>query len=164
MKKQLAATFIIVISPFLFVSCISTLLQEKAPTFSKEIQFTQPKDPFVRLSKSIYPAWKSKNTGSVISIISDCSENSASSSNLHQLITESIEQPQLIKQQQIQFQNKPAQFYQTQGELDQNPIEIQSLSFRRKKCSYISSISGRPNTLQTDLKTFNEFNESFKFE
>lgn len=164
MKKQLIATFIIMSFPFLIVSCVSSLLQEKAPTFSKSIQFTDPKDPFYRLNKSIYPAWKNKNTGAVISIISDCTDQTQSLMNLQQLILDSIEQPKIVKQEQITFQNKPANFVTATGQLEQNDIEVHSISFKRKGCGYVTSLSGKINSLQNDQKSFKDFNESFRFE
>lgn len=163
MKKQLLATFCIIASPFLMVSCISSLLQEKAPTFSKEIQFKQPENSFTKINKAVYPAWKNSKTGNVISVVSDCSENSTLT-GLHSLITDSIEQAKLIQQQPIIFQQKPALLYLTEGSLDGQSIEIKSISFKRKNCGYVSSLSGKPKSIEIDQKTFDAFNESFSFE
>lgn len=165
MKKQLVATFIIIASPFLMVSCVSSILKEKAPTFSNEIQFKPPQSSFTKMNLSVYPAWKSSQTGNVISIVSDCNENdSGSLTSLHQLITDSIEQPKLVKQEQMTFKQKPALLYITEGNLDGQAIEIRSMSFKRKTCGYVSSLAGRPKSLDLDQSTFNAFNESFSFE
>ncbi len=163
MKKQLLATFCIITLPFLMVSCVSTLLQEKAPTFSKEIHFKAPSHSFVKINRGVYPAWKNSKTGNVISIVSDCSEASTLA-GLHLLITDSIEQSKLIKQQQISFQKKPALLYFSEGSLDGQPIEVRSLSFKSRNCGYVSSLAGRPNSLDLDQKPFDDFNESISFE
>ncbi len=165
MKKQLVATLVIIALPFLMVSCVSTILQEKAPTFSKEINFKDPQSPFVRVNLSVYPAWKNPKTGNVISIVSECSENySGSLSGLHQLITGSIEDPKTLKQDSITFKQRPALLYLTEGQLDGQPIAVRSISLKRKNCGYVSSLSGRPASLPTDQRSFDEFNESFSFE
>jgi len=165
MKKQLAATVLIISMPFLMVSCVSTILKEKAPTFSKEIQFKGPPSPFVKINLSVYPTWKNSKTGNVISIISDCSENDPGTlSGLHQLITSSVEEAKILQQQQLMFKQKPALLYVTEGQLDGQPISVRSLSFQRKNCGYVSSLSGRPTSLTADQKYFDDFNESFSFE
>lgn len=165
MKKQLAATLFIIASPFLMVSCVSSLLKEKAPTFSKDIQFKDPQAGFVKVNLSVYPAWKSSKTGNVISVISDCNENDvASLSSLHYLITSSIEEAKTTKQEPLTFKDKPALLYMTEGKLDGQDITIRSLSFKRKSCGYVSSLSGKPATIESDLNTFHSFNESFSFE
>lgn len=165
MKKQLAATFLIIASPFLMVSCVSSLLKEKAPTFSKDIQFKDPQAGFSKVNLSVYPAWKNAKTGNVISVISDCNENDVSSlSSLHQLITASIEEAKTVKQESITFKERPALSYLTEGQLDGQAIAVRSMSFKRKKCGYVSSLSGKPSSLDSDLQTFNAFNESFSFE
>lgn len=165
MKKQLVATLLIIASPFLMVSCVSSLLKEKAPTFSKDIQFKDPQFGFSKVNLSVYPAWKNSKSGNVISIISDCNENGvASLSSLHQLITGSIEDSKTIKQELLSFKDKPALLYLTEGSLDGQPIAIRSISFKRKDCGYVSSLSGKPNSLDSDLNAFNSFNESFSFE
>jgi hypothetical protein len=165
MKTQLVASVFIISLPFLMVSCVSSILKEKAPTFSKEIQFKEPKSSFVKINLSVYPAWKNSKTGNVISIVSDCAENySGSLSGLHQLIIGSIEEPKILQQQALTFKQKPALMYITEGQLDGQPIAVRSMSFQRKDCGYVSSLSGRPPVLATDLKSFEEFNESFSFE
>jgi hypothetical protein len=101
----------------------------------------------------------------VISIVSDCNENGvASLSSLHLLITSSIEDVKMIKQEQLTFKDKPALLNVTEGLLDGQPIAIRSISFKRKDCGYVSSLSGKPSSLDADLAAFNSFNESFSFE
>ena len=165
MKKQLAATLLIISLPILMVSCVSTILQEKAPTFSKEIQFKDPQSTFKKVNSSVYPAWKNSKTGNVISLVSECDENYLGTlSGLHQLIIGSIEEPKTTKQESISFKQKPALLYVTEGQLDGQPIAIRSISFKRKNCGYVSSLSGRAASLAADQKSFDDFNESLSFE
>jgi hypothetical protein len=165
MKKQLAATLLIIASPFLMVSCVSSILKEKAPTFSKDIQYKDPQNGFTKVNLSVYPAWKNSKTGNVISVVSDCSEeNSISLTGLHQLITGSLEDAKTVKQENITFKDRPALVFVTEGSLDGQAITVRSMSFKRKNCGYVSSLSGKPASIEADLNSFNAFNESFSFE
>ncbi len=165
MKKQLAATIFTIAFPILMVSCVSTILKEKEPTFSKQINYKDPQVNFVKLNVSVYPTWKNSKTGNVISIVSDCSENfSGTLTSLQQLIAGSIEEAKIMKQESITLQGKPALLYLTEGQLDGQPIAVRSISFKRKACGYVSALSGRPTSLAADLKAYESFNESFSFE
>lgn len=165
MKKQLVATLILILTPALLVSCVSSLLQEKAPTFSSEIKFADPAEPFTKLNKSVYPSWKNKKTGNVISIVSDCSDSSSITLySLHQIIEGSIDKPKVSQQNTITFKNKPALVHVTEGLLDLEPIEIHSMSFKRNNCGYVTSLSGKPKNLNADKAFYDQFNESLTFE
>ena len=164
MKKQFVASAILIILPILMVSCVSSLLKENPPKFSKEVQWSEPKKPFEKIDTPVYPAWKNKVTGNVISIVSDCGNSSqVGLLALHQLIESSVEEFKLIKEEKIIFQDKTALVHFSQGELDGAPIEIQSLSFRRKDCGYLTALSGKRNNLEDDRKKFELFNESLRF-
>ncbi len=115
---------------------------------------------------SVYPTWKNKNTGNVISIISDCSEAGGEQSlnSLHQMVEGSVDNLKIIKEEKIFFKNKPALLHYSQGELDSLPIEIESMSFKRKNCSYLTSLSGKKGNLELDRKAYRQFSESLTFE
>ena len=109
MKKQLAASLILIAFFISMVSCVSSILKESPPTFSKNVNWSEPAQPFERLNTAVYPAWKSKVTGNVISIVSDCSNSSGPGLlGLHRLIENSIEDFKLIKEQKPNFQNQAA--------------------------------------------------------
>ncbi|AGH96368.1 hypothetical protein [Pseudobdellovibrio exovorus] len=165
MQKQLVATILIVFMPFLFVSCVSSILKDKPPTFSSEITLKDPSSPFTRTRTSVFPSWKSSQSGNVISIVSDCNENSpATLSSLHQLIESSLESPQIISEENITIQDRPSLLKVVNAQLDGYPIEVRSVSFRKKSCGYVSSLSGKKGTLEADRASFEQFlnNLSFK--
>lgn len=168
MKKHFLILLFLTSSLIALTSCVSTLLQEKAPSFSKEITFTEPQNTnasFKKIQKSIYPAWKNQVSGNVISIISDCNEiNTLSFASMQQLFNDSIDQAKITKQVQIQFKNKPAHFMITSGQIDGQDIEIRSLTFKRKNCVYLSALSGKPQVIEQDQKSFDTFNENLIFE
>ena len=165
MKKQLVATVILIAIPFLFVSCVSSLLKEKAPTFSSEIKLTAPKSPFMKTDTSVYPSWKNSVTGNVISIVSDCNDGSTSKlSVLHQLIEDSLEEVKVLKEETMALHNRPALLKVVSANLDGHPIEVQSVSFKRKSCGYLASLSGKSNTLIKDTTQFEQFLNGLVFE
>jgi hypothetical protein len=165
MKKQLVATLIIVSIPFLFASCVSTLLKGSPPTFSKEISLSSPGPDFTKTDTSVFPSWKNSKTGNVISIVSDCSENAYYSlSSLHQLIESSLEDISVVKEENISLLDKAAFSKTINAELDGSEIEVQSVSFKRKSCGYVASLSGKRNNLAPDQASFQNFLNGFKFE
>ena len=165
MKKQLIATLLIIAVPFFFVSCVSSILKEKPPSFSSEIRLTAPKAPFVKTETSVFPTWKSSQTGNVISIVSDCNEGSTNKlSALHKLIEDSLEEIKIVKEETVALQNRPALLKVVTASLDGQPIEVRSVSFKRKSCGYLASLSGKPNSLLKDTDHFDRFIQGFGFE
>ena len=164
MMKHLVATLILILAPLLLVSCVSSLLKEKAPTFSNEVKYNAPKLPFVRLTKSVYPSWKNKESGNVLSIFSDCQNGVNSSlSELQNIIEDSVESSKRVSEGLIQFQKKPALQRILTGELENNSIQIKSISFKRLNCGYVVSLSGKPEQLRLDENTFDLFIKSLTF-
>ncbi len=164
MKKQLVASLILITFPIFLVSCVSSLLKESPPTFSKDVKWSEPATPFEKMSTPVYPAWKSATTGNVISIVSDCGSSTGPGLlGLHQLIESSVEEFKLVKEQKLLFQNQASIVHYSEGELDGAPIEIQSMSFRRKQCGYLTTLSGKRNNLDGDRKIFQQFNDGLRF-
>lgn len=162
MKKQLVASLILILTPILLVSCVSSLLQENAPTFSSEVKYLEPGAPFIKLNKSIYPSWKNKVSGNVISIVSDCSDNTLE--GLQQLIESSLDKVITTTKENITYKNKPALAQVTVGLIDSQQIQINSKSFKRKNCGYVTTLSGRIKNLDSDQKYLAQFEESLTFE
>lgn len=165
MKKQLVSTLILLIIPFLFASCISGILKEKPPVFSSEIKYEAPKAPFKSQSASVFPSWKSQTSGNVIAIVSDCGPNSdVSLQQMHSLLEDSMSDYQVVNEKAVQYQDRPAYFKNTTGLLDEVPIEIRALSFKRKNCTYLSYLSGKKGGLDADQSAWENFNVKLSFE
>ncbi len=164
MKKQLSVALLIIISPILFVSCVSSLLKEKEPTFSNEVTFTNPSAPFTFMNKSIFPSWKNKVSGNVLSVVSECQPgNSITLVELQRLIEDSVENSSAIKESLVTFQNRPALQRTLRGQVDATAIEVRSIAFKRLSCGYVVSLSGRPDQVQIDQLSFDQFLQSLKF-
>ncbi len=165
MKNQLAASLVIILlMPLLLISCVSSLLKEKPPTFSEEVSYSNPSKPFYMLKKSVYPSWKNKATGNVLSIFSDCQSGATSSlSELHRIIEDSLENSKRLSENQTVFQNKPALQRTVAGEVENSSIQIKSISFQRLSCGYVVSLSGKSDQLKLDENAFDLFIKSLTF-
>ena len=165
MKKQLVSTIFICLFPVLFTACVSTILQGSPPSFSKEIKIQAPTGNFLATKNSIYPSWKNSKSGNVISIVSDCDPNSSYTLNsLHYIIEDALANVKIIKEENTNFQGKPAIYKKILADLDGHYIELQSISFKRKSCGYVSTLSGKADTLEPDMQIFNQFNSGLTFE
>lgn len=164
MKKQLVSTLLIIAFPLLLISCVSSLLKEKPPTFSKEVHYVAPAPPFDIRGNSVYPSWKNKKTGNVISIFSDCQPgNSISLPDLHRYIEDSIENLSRVSETAAPFQNKPSLTRVIEGEVEGNAIQIKSLAFKRLNCGYVVTLSGKPDQVLKDQNYFDQFTKSLSF-
>jgi hypothetical protein len=165
MKKQLVATLIVISVPFMFVSCVSSLLKDAPPTFSKEIKLSEPSLPFQKMDTSVYPSWKNAKSGNVISIISECAQvSNYNLSNLHQIIEGLLENIIVIKEETVSLQGRPAFSRAINANLDGQHIEVLSISFKRKSCGYVASLSGKRDNLTSDKAAFEQFINGFSFE
>ena len=165
MKKQLVASLIVISIPFLFVSCVSSLLKDAPPTFSKEIKLNEPSLPFQKMDTSVYPSWKNAKSGNVISIISECAQHSVYKlSSLHQIIEGSLDNINVIKEESVSLQDRPAFSRAINANLDGQQIEVLSISFKRKSCGYVASLSGKRGNLSNDKAAFEQFINGFSFE
>lgn len=165
MKKQLVITILIALFPIFFTACVSSFLKGSPPTFSTEVRLVSPGAPFKASRNSVFPSWKSSSTGNVITIISECDPNSSSSLTvLHRMVEEPLASIQIVKEENVNFQGKPAVFKAVRADLDGHPIELHSISFRRKSCGYVSTLSGKPGSLQPDEEEFSRFNAGLQFE
>lgn len=119
----------------------------------------------MKTETSVFPTWKNSQTGNVISIVSDCNDGATNKlSALHQLIEDSLEEINVLKEETIAIQNRPALLKVVTASLDGQPIEVRSVSFKRKSCGYLASLSGKPNSLLKDTAQFDHFIQGFGFE
>lgn len=80
------------------------------------------------------------------------------------MVEEPLSNVQTVKEENVSFQGKPAVFKVVRADLDGLPIELHSVSFRRKSCGYVSTLSGKPGSLQPDESEFSRFNAGLSFE
>ncbi len=154
----------IVLLFFLFTSgCISNLLKEPAPTFSKAVILPELPVEFVLQKNLTYPSWKNKNTSNVILVISECSDANLNLKSAHSLITNALENEKIIEEKRTTFKNQQAYYRKVSGQVDGLEIDIVSSSFKFQDCMYISSLSGVRESLSKDIESWTRFNQQIEF-
>ena len=144
-------------------SCVSQLFKEPNPTFSSDISYQAPDSPFFKIENSVFPSWKNKTTNNVISILSDCNNQSQSLKQALTLISSSIDGATIKEEKKTTLKGKMALFQKNQGEIDGSEIIVHSISFKNNNCYFVSSISGAPDKINIDLKSWDKFNLSLEF-
>ncbi|MBC7457467.1 MAG: hypothetical protein H7235_04265 [Bdellovibrionaceae bacterium] len=159
-KKYPTVLFIALFFGLVISGCISNILKEKIPVFSEEITFTPP--PSFKQIKSAYPSWKNGDTQNVIAIISNCDDNKYSPNYAYMIISENVENPK-VENSKIDNLSLPKQVAkQIHGSVEEEAIEVQTLSFQHKNCVYISALSGRPNSIAKDFDHWKAFLKSIE--
>ena len=156
--------FYFVLFFILFTSgCISNLLKEPAPTFSKAIILPELPVEFVLQKSSTYPSWKNKNTSNVILVISECSDPNLNLKSAHSLITNALENEKIIEEKKTTFKKQQAYYRKVSGLVDGLEIDIVSTSFKYQDCIYISSLSGVRESILKDIESWTQFNQQIEF-
>ncbi len=155
--------FSLLIISMLLTSCVSQILKEPKPVFSKEIILPQMNSDFVFLDKNIYPAWKNTKNNNVISVVSDCQDSHLDLIYVHNLLSDSLESSRLIEEKKTKINQKPAYYKKIIGELESKNIEIQSYSLINNSCVYLISLSGKPNLINESQKEFLKFMKDIDF-
>lgn len=141
----------------LIPGCISSIFKEPKPTFSNEVVLPEFGSEYNFLSGNVYPAWKNKNTGNVISIVSDCNEGSFTLKSIHSLMSESLDHVKIVEEKKAELNSRSSYYKRLRGEIDGKPIEIQSYSVQNGQCTYVTALAGKPDKInhnQTDFQNF----------
>jgi len=121
-------------------------------------------DPDLEISDR---AFQSKKTGSVISINTACrliNQNSNITLNeLSALLFSSVKNITNKKEEFIEFASTPALLTTLNGQIDNKSVKIKTIVFKKDICIYDLMYIARPENFQNDLKNFQEFMDSFKF-
>lgn len=147
----------------LIPGCISNIFKEPKPTFSKEVILPEFNSDFNQLRDNVYPAWKSKETGNVISVISDCNDSNFTLKSIHALMSDSLDNVKVVEEKTTTLNNRKSYFKVVRGEIEGKAIEIQSYSFQNNKCTYITSLAGSPEKLKLNQEHFKNFIQKIEF-
>ena len=162
MTKRITTTLKYLI-PLLFAGCVSSILREPAPRFSDSIILPNLNSDFEKNSDSNFPAWKHKSTGAILSIFSECDNPESTLNEAHRLISDSVESPKLESESKSSIGDKKVFLKNFSAEIEAQPIEIWTASFRNENCVYVSSISGHPTKPELIKDQWYQFIEKIKF-
>lgn len=147
----------------LIPGCISNIFKEPKPTFSKDVVMPEFNSDFKQLRENVYPAWKSKTTGNVISMVSDCNEGNFNLKSIHGLMSDSIDKVKVIEEKNTTLNTHKSYFKKVRGEIEGKAIEIQSYSLQHLKCTYVASLAGNPDKINLNQNEFKAFLEKIDF-
>jgi hypothetical protein len=158
-SKTLLSFAILLLVP----GCISNIFKEPKPTFSKDIVLPEFNSDFNQLRDNVYPAWKSKETGNVISVISDCNDGNFTLKSIHGLMSDSLDQVKVVQENSTTVTGRKSYFKIVRGQIEGKAIEIQSYSLQNGKCTYLTSLAGNPEKLKLDEQRFKNFLQKIEF-
>lgn len=144
-------------------SCVSTLLKAPPPKFSSDIILPELNSNYEKDSESNFPAWKHKSTGVMLSVFSDCENPEANLNEAHRLISDSVENSKMQSATRESIGGKRIFVKHFSGEIEAQPIEIWTATFRNDNCVYISSLSGHPKKPELLKAEWIHFIENIKF-
>lgn len=147
----------------LIPGCISNIFKEPKPTFSKEVILPELNSDFNQLHDNVYPAWKSKDTGNVISMVSDCNEGIFTLKSIHSLMSDSLDKVKVIEEKPTTLNGRKSYYKVMRGEIDGKAIEIQSYSLQYNKCTYVTSLAGNPEKINLNQEHFKTFLQKIDF-
>ena len=143
--------------------CISNMFKEPKPTFSKDVVLPEFSSGFNQLRDNVYPAWKSSATGNVISMVSDCNEGNFNLKTIHGLMSDSLDNVKVIEEKSTTLNTRKSYFKKVRGEIDGKAIEIQSYSVQHLKCTYVTSLAGNPQKIESNQPDFKTFLQKIDF-
>lgn len=143
--------------------CISNIFKEPKPTFSKDIILPEFNSDFNPLRDNVYPAWKSKETGNVISIISDCSDANFTLKSIHGLMSDSLDEVKVVEEKPTTLNGHKSYYKLVRGQIEGKAIEIQSYSLKNNKCTYVASLAGNPEKINQNQEQFKNFLQKIDF-
>lgn len=162
-KTPRCRLFILFIFPLFFSGCISSLLKEPIPEFSNQVQFDEPAEPFQKIKSVSYPSWKNSDSQNVIFIISSCDNSQVPATTAFQIISENINDVKVEPSKLDQMKLKKYVSKQIHGSIDGEAVEVQTIAFQHKRCTYLSALSGKPTTIAKDFQNWKAFLNSIEF-
>lgn len=144
--------------------CVSVSLSPHEVKRASQLRISPPAQPFSSIdTKAGDAAWKSPSTGSIISYLSDCSEESDPTlANLRDDILRGLENVLIQTEEELTFQGRKALRTTVLGEVDGVTSAVDLLVLKKNSCSYVITFVSSPNGQQKDLAAFNSFLKGFE--
>jgi len=148
----------------LVAGCVSVNLKPKSAVHSKEYKFQAPDSSFKKIdNEQTDMAWQNEKTGNTIAVLSECSETrDPSLSDLEGEMSQALNDPKVIKTQQITFEDRDGVRSWLEGKVDGIVVNVDVLTFKKNSCSYTLTYMGRALGFEKDRATFENFLKGFK--
>jgi hypothetical protein len=145
-------------------SCVSVSLPKGEPRRSQDYRVKDPGAPFVsHKAELVDRAWKNPANGSIISVVSECSETADPPlSTLRDDIVRSLSETQVESEKSLSYQAREALRSLVRGKVDGVESLVDLLVFKKNGCAYVLTlITTRPG-LASDQPRFDRFLGGFE--
>lgn len=148
----------------LTVGCVTvTLSGGKKRTTAEGIIFTAPTSFRAIKVESADHAWQNRQNGNSISVHSSCGdETDLSLKQLLLLSVSDLEDVVVVDQKDLTFNNREALRSHLSGRVDGVPTEIETLVFKKNRCTFNLTYVGVKKYFSSGIHVFEEFLTSFK--
>ncbi|MBX7231946.1 MAG: hypothetical protein K1X29_07650 [Bdellovibrionales bacterium] len=146
-------------------ACVSIDLPTKSNSHTAEnVIFQNPPAPYEKIeSKNVDSAWKNKHNGTIISFVSECSEqNDPSLKSLKEDTLYGLSQREVLEESITPFLDREALRTRVKGKVDGVLTYLNLLVFKKNGCSYIISQVQVPPLQSNDQTIFTQFLKEFR--
>jgi len=146
------------------VGCVSVNIKPKTLKHSTEYKYQAPASIFQKLENDQTDlAWQNQKSGNTIAVLSECSDvRDPSLADLEAETSQALNEPQVLKTQNLNFEDREALRSLIEGKLDGISVKMDVLTFKKNSCSYTLTYMGRSQGFEKDLATFESFIQGFK--
>lgn len=156
---------IIVCSMFILLGgCVSVSLPGKKVVSAQDVAFDAPASPFKEIKMSnVDKAWLSGKTANTISYFSECGNTADPSlETLESDALSAINDLQVIKSDDIQFNGREARQTIATGKLDGVPVKMSLVLLKKNGCNYTLSYGGTAAQFSQEEAAFENFKRNFR--
>lgn len=155
---------LVILTGCLTMSCVSVSIKQPKYSKAKDVQFSSPNPPFTEMPAAhVDHAWSHPLTGSSISYVTECSEQSDPPlEGVTQSLFHSLKQRQPLFSRSDSFNGRMAIHEAAQGKVDGVDTRLEVLVFKKDHCLYILNFVSSPEAYQKDSATFNKFISGFR--
>jgi hypothetical protein len=156
--------FLVVFLGILGISCVSVSIKQPKYSKAKEVQFSPPEKPFTKTSAlHVDHAWSHPTTGSIISFVSECSEQSDPSLEVvSQNLFQSLKERKILFSKYHSFNERMAIHQAAQGKVDGVDTRLEVVVFKKDHCLYILNFVSSPEAYSKDNNQFKTFVSGFR--
>jgi hypothetical protein len=146
------------------VNCINLKLGDATPQRAADIEFIEPKGPYVLFKDTeADKSWQSNQTGNVIAMFSDCSKGSDKALTLAlKEISKGFDRLEENSSKTFFYNGREALYGHFRGHIDGIKVSMESLVFNKNKCFYQLSFSGVTTQYDREKEFFEKFVKEFR--
>lgn len=146
------------------LGCIHLNLSAPSPLKANDLEFKEPKKPFILFKDTEFDkSWQSNTTGNVIALFTDCTANSDRPLTKSILeLAKGFDRIESTKQSTIFFNGRESIQGEFKGHIDGIKVSMEGIVFNKNKCFYQLTYSGVSNQFEKDRVVFEEFKKDFR--